>query len=349
MDSRQQRPYLGHPGQLAGIRHFEMKSGKAKGVEVFEVTTGGGLQYAVFKDRCLDLGWASFKGVNFSYMGSPGLVDPAYFDAREDGFLESFFCGLLTTCGLASAGAPCVDEGQALGLHGRIGNVPAEESGFETTDGVDGPGWRIHGRMREAKFFGVNLALTREITSRFGGNRICIHDRVENLGFAPQPIQMLYHINFGYPLLCEDSELVLPARSVAPRDARAAEGLGEHLIIEPPQAGYQEQCFYLDLKTDEEGYAFVAILNERLGFGVYERIRKDTLPRFVQWKQMGQGAYVMGLEPGNCLPDGRKVERERGNLRYLAGQEALDMELEIGVLDGTEDLARFRAKMGGLR
>jgi hypothetical protein len=337
--------YIGHPQQLGGIRHLELKSGKGKGVELYEVTTGGGLQFAVLKDRCLDLGWASFKGINFAYQASPGVVAPAYFDAREDGFLESFACGLLTTCGLASAGAPCVDQGQALGLHGRIGNVPAEEGGFETLEGPDGTTLRLHGRMREAKFFGVNLALSREITSPLGGNRIRIRDRIENRGFTSQPIQLLYHFNFGYPLLCEDAELVLPARSVEPRDPRAAEGLAQHRVVEPPQAGYQEQCFYLDLKTDAEGYAYVALLNDRLGFGVYERFRKDTLPRFVQWKQMGQGAYVMGLEPGNCLPDGRDVERERGHLVFLEGQSAMDTDLELGVLDGPAELEQFRTSM----
>ena len=340
--------YLGHPQQLAGIRHVAMKSGKAKGVELYEVCTGGGLEYAVVKDRCLDLAWASFRGQNLAYLCSPGVVAPAYFDAQGDGFLESFFGGLLTTCGLAYAGAPCTDQGQTLGLHGRVGNVPAEEGGFETVDGPEGPGLRIHGRMRETKFFGAELALAREISSPVGGNRIRIRDRVQNRGFAPQPFQLLYHINFGYPLLSEDAELLLPARSVTPRNPRAAEGLARHLRIEPPQAGFEEQCYYLDLKTDAEGCAWVAILNERLGFGVYERFRKDTLPRFVQWKQMGQGTYVMGLEPGNCLPDGRDVERAKGQLRILQPGETVDLELELGVLDGPEAIRAFRAGLARL-
>ena len=349
MDPAQEHRYLGHPDQLGGIRHFELKSGKAKGVELYEVTTGGGLQYAVFKDRCLDLGWASFRGVNIAYLASPGVVHPAYFDPRDDGWLESFAGGLLATCGLASAGAPCVDAGQALGLHGRIGHVPAEEGGFETVEVPEGAGWRIHGRMREARFFGADLALVRDIRSPRGGNRILIHDRVENRGFAAQPFQLLYHINFGYPLLSEEAELVLPSRSVVPRDARAAAGLDTHLVLEPPQAGYVEQCFYHDLKTDPDGFAWVALINERLGFGVYERFRQATLPRFVQWKQMGQGTYVLGLEPGNCLPDGRASERANGNLRILAPGEAVELDLELGILDGPEAIRRFRDQVRGFR
>ena len=43
-----------------------------------------------------------------------------------------------------------------------------------------------------------------------------------------------------------------------------------------------------------------------------------NLPYFTQWKMMGEVEYVLGLEPGNCLPDGRKVMREQGKLEFLA-------------------------------
>jgi len=53
----------------------------------------------------------------------------------------------------------------------------------------------------------------------------------------------------------------------------------------------------------------------------------------------------MGLEPGNCLPDGRDVERERGHLVFLEGQSAMDTDLELGVLDGPAELEQFRTSM----
>ena len=33
---------------------------------------------------------------------------------------------------------------------------------------------------------------------------------------------------------------------------------------------------------------------------------------------MGEGDYVLGLEPGNCEPDGRDVMRKQGKLEILA-------------------------------
>ena len=31
----------------------------------------------------------------------------------------------------------------------------------------------------------------------------------------------------------------------------------------------------------------------------------------------GERDYVLGLEPGNCLPDGRDVMREKGLLEFI--------------------------------
>ncbi|MDO5479533.1 MAG: DUF4432 family protein, partial [Clostridia bacterium] len=46
------------------------------------------------------------------------------------------------------------------------------------------------------------------------------------------------------------------------------------------------------------------------------------LDYFTEWKMMGETEYVLGLEPGNCTPDGRSVLRERGELKFLAPGES---------------------------
>jgi len=54
------------------------------------------------------------------------------------------------------------------------------------------------------------------------------------------------------------------------------------------------------------------------------KIKYDTaeLPCFTQWKQMGEYDYVMGLEPGNCYPDGRDVMRKKNLLQFIAPGES---------------------------
>jgi hypothetical protein len=52
-----------------------------------------------------------------------------------------------------------------------------------------------------------------------------------------------------------------------------------------------------------------------------------------QWKQLGQGSYVAGVEPANCFGRGRADDRARGSLRFLKPGEQQAYSLEIGVLD----------------
>ena len=41
-------------------------------------------------------------------------------------------------------------------------------------------------------------------------------DQIENYGGASAEMQMLYHINFGEPLVGDGAQLVAPVREVAP-------------------------------------------------------------------------------------------------------------------------------------
>jgi hypothetical protein len=75
----------------------------------------------------MDIAWAEFKGEPVSFISKTGVSTPAYFEENGFGFLRNFTYGLLTTCGLTYMGAPCVDEGTQLGLHGRISNIPADD------------------------------------------------------------------------------------------------------------------------------------------------------------------------------------------------------------------------------
>ena len=47
---------------------------------------------------------------------------------------------------------------------------------------------------------------------------------------------------------------------------------------------------------------------------------------------MGEGEYVLGLEPCNCFVGGRKDANESGKLEYLMPGESRNFELIIGVI-----------------
>ncbi|MBM4459178.1 MAG: DUF4432 family protein [Chloroflexi bacterium] len=336
---------VGDISQVAGVRLSELADGFERSVRVADVRTGSGLECTVLVDRGLDIGPASFGAAALAWRSPMTAAGPAFYEPHGLGWLRGFPGGLLTTCGLTHFGAPAEEEGQALGLHGRASYIPA-------THLACGGDWRgdeyeiwISGQLREAVLFGENLALRRRIRARLGESRLFIEDTVSNEGFAPTPHMMLYHFNFGFPLLDEHAELLTNDVEVRPRDSSAAAGLADHARFQPPTAGYREQVFYHTPRAGEDGYAQVALVNRGFGggqgLGAYVRFRMAELPRLVQWKMMGQGAYVCGLEPATNWAGGRAVERAAGRLQCLAPGETRDYRLEVGVLASQEEIDSF--------
>ena len=341
MDKHQLLRYIGDFSQLFGIKEYTLSQGKAQGVKAFDVNNGAGLEFTVLADRCLDIGKLAFKGVNCSYLSKTGIVSPKYYAGSDVSFFNGFYGGFLTTCGLRNVGSSNMDNGEFFGIHGRISNTPGEEICASTDWDSDIPVMTISGQMREARFFGENMLLKRSISCPFGENKIRIHDCVENRGFKRERLMLLYHFNLGYPLLDEDAELLSPDREVVPRDAEAMKGLKDYQQMQPPTLDYAEQVFYHDLKSDEAGNTAVALVNRRLDLGVAFRFNKKQLFNLAQWKQMGEGEYVLGIEPCNCYVGGRLDPRNQDVMQFLEPGESRNFDIEIEILSGSLDLDCF--------
>jgi galactose mutarotase-like enzyme len=323
--------HVGDLSQVAGVRLLELSDGVERGVRAADVRTGGGLEFTVLLDRGMDIGAASYKGLPLAWISPAGFAHPAHFEPEGLGWLRTFGGGLMTGCGLTYLGAPGEDEGEHLGLHGRLSHLPARHVGSGQEWEMDECSFWVDGELRQARLFGENLALTRRIETWLGQNRLNIHDTVENLGDSSTPLMMLYHINLGFPLLDASCRLEAPAHNVRPRDKVAEPGIGEWMQFQEPATGYKEQAFIHNLPADAEGWASAKLVNPTLGVWLSLRFRKESLPSLVQWKQMGQGAYVLGLEPANCGVEGRAEDRGRGTLEFLEPDESREFEVEIEV------------------
>lgn len=124
---------------------------------------------------------------------------------------------------------------------------------------------------------------------------------------------LLYHMNVGYPLLCEQAVVSIPSSRVTPRDARAAEGLDRWDKVESPTPGFKEQCYFHQF--EQQGKASVYNPEKKVGLEI--SFDTEELPLFTEWKMMGVRDYVLGLEPGNCHPNGRNIMRQEGNLSFI--------------------------------
>ena len=337
-NKRELLKYIGDLSQVFGIKEYTLSGGKAKGVKAFDFRNGAGLEFTVLADRCLDIASLTYKGLNCSYMSKTGIVAPEYYNEAGAEFLRSFYAGFLTTCGLRNVGSPCEDEGESFGVHGRISNTPAEEVCARVDWADDLPVLTISGRMREAILFGENLVLQRKITCRYGENKISIENSIENLGFRKEPLMLLFHFNLGYPLLDENAVLVTPTAKLMPRDAEALKGVKTFNQFESPTTGYSEQVFYHDLRVGSDGNTAVALVNNKLELGVVIHFNKSQLSRFTQWKQMGEGEYVSGLEPCNCQVGGRADARQNDTLEYLEPGETKRFDLTIEIVDGADEI-----------
>jgi len=331
---------VGDMSQIAYARPCVLTEGKAKGVSAIDFNTGSGLRFTVIPDRGLDISQADYAGKSLCWRSATGEVAPAFFEPQGLGWLNGFFGGLLTTCGLTYLGAPCVDEGEPLGLHGRVDYIPAQEvaiyTGWEGDEYVVG----VKGKIVEVSAFGPHLVLKRSIYAFAGEERLFIRDEVVNQGNAPTPHMMLYHINVGFPVLDSDSRFLAPSLAVTPRDREAEKGIESYDRAIPPTDGFAEQVFYHDLAALKDK-TMAGVVNPAIGFGLYVAYRKRQLPYLVQWKMMGKGAYVMGLEPSTNYVGGRAGERAAGRLRTLKPGESAIYDLEIGVLPAREDILGF--------
>ncbi|MEE1050120.1 MAG: aldose 1-epimerase family protein [Clostridia bacterium] len=317
--------YIGCEQQIYGVEESRLVGGRGDGMRLFNVRNGKGLEFTVSADRCADISRLSFKGDNFGYFAPCGYVAPQYYDGVGTGFLKSFTAGFFTTCGLNGVGSPCVDEGEEVPLHGTISNTPCENIGHWVAD----DGIHIKAIIRDASLFGRQLLMEREYICSLEKNEVCLTDKIINIGSQDTPVEILYHCNMGYPLLSENSEVKVPSENVVPRNEHAADGLENCLVMHEPVCGYEEKCYFHEMHGDVE----VSIFNKDIDKGLVMAYNADELEYFTEWKMLGEREYVLGLEPGNCHPDGRAKMRSEGKLLILKPGEEKVYKLKFTFIE----------------
>jgi hypothetical protein len=332
---------VGDVSQLGGARLLTLSEGPESGVQIAEVRTGSGLAFSVLPGRGMDLGFAEFRGMPLCWRSSTGEIAAARYEPQGDGWLRGFSGGLMATCGLTTAGWASEDQGQSLPLHGRASYLQARNVHVDGDwNGDDYVMW-VQGRTRETVVFGEDVQLTRRVWSRLGESRLFIDDVLENLGHATVPLMLAYHFNVGFPLLDEDSELISSATELeAITDDREA-ALGNFQRYGPPTPDWEPTVVVHRVRPSTDGWARTAFVNRHLGLGLSIKQRAEELPWLWQWKQLGYGAYVAGVEPANCFGRGRADDRARGTLQFLEPGEQRKHSLEIGVLDSIRAIEDF--------
>ncbi|MDP4133386.1 MAG: aldose 1-epimerase family protein [Bacillota bacterium] len=327
---------LGNMDQIAGIREMEYTCGNEKGLGAIEVYNAAGLRFTVIPDRCMDIYDCSFKGCNLSFHSKNGLS--GLRDSAEDEFFHQWPGGMLFTSGLANVGNACIDGG-VHPIHGRIGSTPARhvsaKEGWENNDYI----LSVSGEVWETRLYGRQISLFRTISTSLYSKTITITDTVTNHGSGEEEYMLLYHMNFGYPLLDASSMVVSSADSIQPRNEHSV----DYIHMNAPDAKPSHQTF---LHTMGGSQARAGVINESLCLAAYIEFETKNLPYLNEWKNLAGHDYVVALEPANCTVLGRIKERDNGTLKTFPPYSSITNTILFGILDDKAEIEAFKQTCG---
>ena len=343
------------------VKKITLHGGKQEGVEVI-VVNNGRLSFTVVPTRGMSVLEASLGDVRLGW-NSPvkEVVHPRHINLQSRGglgWLEGFN-EWLVRCGLESNGHPGTDKfvnnvgdeaTMELTLHGKIGNIPASE--VEVLVSRDAPHWiRVRGRVDERMFYGPKLELWTEISTEPDSNSLRISDTITNRGAPEQEFQILYHANFGAPLLGEGAVFLAPVARVTPFNEHAAKSLADYTRYAGPTAGFVEQVYCIRPLADEQDRTVVALRNAAGNRAVSLEFSVKELPYFTLWKNTaseGEG-YVTGLEPGTNFPNNRRIERKFGRVPKLAPGASHTASIDVAIHVGVDRVKRVAERIAAMQ
>ncbi len=324
-----------HGGMQDGVELIHVDNGKLK----FSVIATRGM--SVYKVDCGDitLGWNS---------PVKQIVHPKFIDLNDHGGLGwlAGFNEMMVRCGVAFAGHPGEDDGKMLTLHGRIGNIPASNVSVVVDDQ---PPYRIRvrGKVEEKMFkFGL-FELWTEVSTVPGSNAIQFTDRLVNKSEYEKEYQIIYHANYGRPILEKGATFSAPVKKISPLDDYAAKDISTYQTYLGPTKNYGEQVYCLEMNADKDGMTTVMLNNAAGKNGVAMKYNTKSLPYFALWKNTDTetDGYVTGLEPATGYPFNRSVERSAGRVPKLKPGGEVTFHVEISVLENAQAVAAVKKQI----
>lgn len=330
------------------VRQMTLHGGKSEGVELVTINNGKlsitvvptrGMSVLEVKSGDVRLGWNSpvKDPVHPSFVNLEGRGGLGWLD----GFNE-----WMVRCGLEFAGHPGLDRfttntgdtaEMMLTLHGKIGNIPANN--VEVL--LDGNRVGIRGVVDERLFFGPKLRLEAELWTEAGSDTFTISDRVTNHGAGDQEFQLIYHGNYGRPLLGEGSKIHVAAKSVHPMNDHAAKSVSNWSVYDAPTPNYIEQVYLIHPLADEDGRTAAVLSTADGKTATTVRWSTSQLPYLTIWKNTTSEAdgYVTGIEPATGFPYNRSVERKAGRLQKIAAGKSREFSLDFTIHSGADSVA----------
>ncbi len=351
------------PGDCSFEREV-LHGGKQDGVELITLHNGR-LSITVIPTRgmsVLRVEDAQHPGFKLGW-DSPvkQVVHPQFMDLESRGglgWLEGFN-EWMCRCGLEYAGHPGVDEfttntgetsKMTLTLHGKIGNIPAHNVAASIESDGDKKRLVITGDVSEHMFFGPKLSLSTKLWTEPGADWFVIEDSVKNVGGSEQEFQLIYHANYGTPLLGEGAKLLFPSKSVTPMNAGAAKAVQNYATYKGPTAGFTEEVFLVE-PLAKDGSTLAVLKDAKSETATSLHWKTSELPYLTVWKNTAAEAdgYVTGIEPATGYPFNRKIERKFGRVPKLKPSESRSFSLKFQVHFGKDAVSAIESEVTKLQ
>ena len=162
-------------------------------------------------------------------------------------------------------------------------------------------------------------------------------------------MQVLYHWNFGPPLLEEGSRFAAPLRTITPATPAPWRVWAGTTSTARPSPARPSRCYFYELHAQsgprqrDPGDAAKPGGDK----AVVLRFHKDQLPCFTLWKNTAglRDGYVTGLEPATNYPNPRPFEKARNRVVTLPVDGRYVVETTLEVLTTGEAVAAVESEI----
>lgn len=343
---------LGIKSEIFSVENVILKGGKQEGTELLTIKSNN---FSIKLSPTRGLGVISVVGDGIR-MGwdSPvnEIVNPKFINLESrsglgwlDGFNE-----MMVRCGFEWTGHAVQADGMIYTLHGRAQNTPVSKL-IVTIDDKAPYTINVKGLIKENTFKKSNLETWVSLSYVPGTKEFIVHDTITNKGDYIKDYQIIYHSNYGTPILEEGAKFVAPVKEISPFNDYAQAGLKTWQTYLGPTKNFDEMVFNVYPYADEKGDTQVMVTNKAGDKAAGIAFNINQLPVLSLWKNtdtLKQG-YVTGLEPGTSFAYPVTIEREQKRVRQLEPGQSAEFILKYNLLSSKDEVTKYAAKIKAIQ
>ena len=330
-------------GGTFSVEKRQLHGGKQAGVDIL-IVNNGKVTITLIPTRGMGIFDVKMDGERVLGWDSPvkEIVNPAFIELESrnglgwlDGFNE-----MMVRCGYEWTGHPGVDDnGLLLSLHGRVQNTPASTVKVIIDDKPPHK-ITIQGEVSERTFKMAELVTLTQLEVVPGSTTFSLHDQLTNKADYDNEYQIIYHSNFGTPILEKGAKFIAAASEISPFNDYAKAGLKDWQTYLGPTKGYDEMVFNFKPIGNDKGETLAVLHNAKANKGVAVGYNVQQLPVLTLWKNTDtkQQGYVTGIEPGTSYAYNTKYQRPLGLVPTIKAGETKHFDLTYTILANNNDV-----------